>query len=294
MSAVGSIEELLRLSVDRPVAVAEAKRTRRRPTSTLNRHGRMFVVAADHTARGATAAGGDELAMANRCQLLERLLTVLARPEVNGVLASADVLEELLLLGALDDKVVFGTMNRGGLQGAEFELDDRFTAYTPDALEQSGFEGGKMLLRIAPDDPGTVRTLEACARAIDALARRSLMAMVEPFMSERSGGRVVNELTAEAMARAIGIAAGLGSSAAHVWLKVPSVPGLRSALEASTLPALILGGEVPRDQDRMLDGWAEALTLPTVRGLVVGRPLLYPADDDVEAVLDAAIRLMSA
>jgi hypothetical protein len=207
-------------------------------------------------------------------------------------LASADVLEELLLLGALDDKVVFGTMNRGGLQGAEFELDDRFTAYTPDALAESGFEGGKMLLRIAPDDHGTVRTLEACAAAIDALARHSLMAMVEPFISQRNGGKVTNELTAEAMARAIGIAAGLGSSAAHVWLKVPAVPNLSNALEASTLPALILGGDVPDDQARMLDEWAAALALPTVFGLVVGRSLLFPPDDDVEGVLGAAIALM--
>ena len=33
-------------------------------------------------------------------------------------------------MGALEDKVVIGSMNRGGLQGATFELDDRFTGYT--------------------------------------------------------------------------------------------------------------------------------------------------------------------
>ncbi|MGY2872872.1 hypothetical protein ACVW00_000062 [Marmoricola sp. URHA0025 HA25] len=292
MNDVCSVDELLRLGADRPRLVREAKKARRRPTSALNGCGRMFVIAADHTARGATGAGGQDLALANRRELLQRLVVALSRPEVNGVLASADVLEELLLLGALKDKVVFGTMNRGGLQGADFEFDDRFTAYTPDALAESGFEGGKMLLRIAPDDPGTVRTLEACAAAVDALARHSLMAMVEPFMSQRTGGKVTNELTAGAMARAIGIAAGLGSSAAHVWLKVPAVPDLESALEASTLPALILGGEVPDDQARMLDEWAAALALPTVFGLVVGRSLLFPPDDDVEGVLDAAIALM--
>ena len=41
-----------------------------------------------------------------------------------------------------------------------------------------------MLCRIDLDDPGTVATLEACARAIDELAAHGLIAMVEPFMSQ--------------------------------------------------------------------------------------------------------------
>ena len=45
------------------------------------------------------------------------------------MLGTPDILDDLLLLGALEGKVVIGSMNRGGLQGAGFELDDRFTAY---------------------------------------------------------------------------------------------------------------------------------------------------------------------
>lgn len=292
MTLVGSVEELFKIGADRTDLVEQAKKGRERPDTPLNGYGRMFVVAADHTARGATAAGAKGMALANRSELLKRLMTALRRPEVNGVLASADILEELLLLGALEGKVVFGTMNRGGLQGAAFELDDRFTAYSPQKLAASGFEGGKMLLRIAPDDPGTVRTLHAAAAAVDGLAQHSLIAMVEPFLSERRNGKVANLLTADAMARAIGIATGLGSSAAHVWLKVPVVPDLPRALEATTLPTLILGGDVPNDQAAMLDAWAAALALPTVFGLVAGRPILFPQDDDVERVVDAAIDLM--
>src|ERR1019366_3350772 len=59
--------------------------------------------------------------------------------------------EDLLLLGALDGKIVLGSMNRGGLRGAEFELDDRLTGYTASAITEMGFEGGKMLLRIDLD-----------------------------------------------------------------------------------------------------------------------------------------------
>ena len=55
------------------------------------------------------------------------LSVALARPGVDGVLGTADIVEDLLLLGALEDKVVIGSMNRGGLAGTVFEIDDRFT-----------------------------------------------------------------------------------------------------------------------------------------------------------------------
>ena len=67
--------------------------------------------------------------MASRTDLLDRLVTALARPGVDGLLATADIVEDLLLLGALEDKVVFASMNRGGLQGSVFEMDDRQTGY---------------------------------------------------------------------------------------------------------------------------------------------------------------------
>jgi hypothetical protein len=118
------------------------------------------------------------------------------------------------------------------------------------------------------------------------------MAMVEPFISHRVDGRVRNELTAEAMIRAVGIAAALGSTAAYTWLKIPAVPNLERVLAASTLPALILGGEVTADQDATFERWAAALQMPGVYGLVVGRPLLFPPDDDVEAAVDTAIALL--
>jgi hypothetical protein len=211
---------------------------------------------------------------------------------VNGVLGTPDILEDLLLLGALDDKVVVGSMNRGGLAGTTFEIDDRFTAYDAASIAASGFEGGKMLTRIDPDDPGTVATLAAAGRAVSDLAGHHLMAMVEPFISHRVDGRVRNELTAEAMVRAMAVAAGLGTTSAYTWLKVPIVADMERAMEATTLPALILGGEVGGDQDAAYAGWAKALTLPTVQGLVIGRSLLFPPDDDVAAAVDAAVGLL--
>src|SRR5687768_13065661 len=182
------------LRAARPEAIAEAAAARRR-RPLLGADGRLMIVAADHPARGALGVRAVVDAMADRGDLLRRLTIALDRPGVDGVLGTPDVLEDLLLLGALDGKVVIGSMNRGGLSGAAFELDDRFTAYDAEAIAAMGFDGGKMLTRIDPADPGTVATLEASGRAVSDLAGRGLMAMVEPFLSRRVDGRVVNDLS---------------------------------------------------------------------------------------------------
>ena len=99
--------------------------------------------------------------MNSRTDLLDRLRAALADPGVDGVLATADILDDLLLLGALEDKVVFSSMNRGGLAGSTFELDDRMTAATAGATAAAKMNGGKMLCRIDLDDPGTVATVDS-------------------------------------------------------------------------------------------------------------------------------------
>jgi hypothetical protein len=288
----GELQRLIQTRVQRPGAIAEAAAGRTRATSLVGSHGKLMMIAADHPARGALRAGDDALAMADRVDLLDRLCLALSRPGVNGVLGTPDVLEDLLLLGALEGKVVVGSMNRGGLAGTAFEIDDRFTAYDAASISRSGFDGGKMLTRIDPNDPATAATLQACADAVSELAARNLMAMVEPFISHRIDGRVKNELTSEAMIRAISVAAGLGNTAAHTWLKVPIVDDMDRVMACSTLPALILGGEVSSDPDAAYNSWHKALQLPTVKGLVIGRSLLYPPGGDVATAVDTAVGLL--
>ncbi|MEU9056878.1 MULTISPECIES: Cgl0159 family (beta/alpha)8-fold protein [unclassified Streptomyces] len=292
------IGELVRLRTQRPEAIAEAaaRRTRR---PLLGDSGRLMIVAADHPARGALGVGDRKLAMANRADLLERLCLALRRPGVDGVLATADILDDLLLLGALDGKVVMGSMNRGGLQGASFELDDRFTGHRPEDIQRLGFDAGKLLLRIDYDDPGSLTTLESTARAVDEMAARQLPVFVEPFISHRTPeGKVANDLSAEAVTKSIAIASGLGGTSAYTWLKLPVTENpddMAEVMQTSTLPAVLLGGEVGgsiEEQAGAYEKWRGALQLPTVRGLVVGRSLLYPADGDVAGAVDTAVGLL--
>ncbi|WP_411977956.1 deoxyribose-phosphate aldolase [Streptomyces phaeochromogenes] len=290
------ISELVRIRAQRPEAVEEAA-ARRPRRSLLGESGRLMIVAADHPARGALSVGDRRLAMANRIDLLERLCLALSRPGVDGVLATADILDDLLLLGALDRKVVMGSMNRGGLAGAAWELDDRFTGHRPRDIERLRFDAGKLLLRIDYDDPGSLTTLESTARAVDDMAERRLPVFVEPFLSRRdpTTGTLRNDLGADAVTRSIAIASGLGGSSAYTWLKLPVTENpddMARVMETSTLPAVLLGGEVGADQEGAYEKWRGALQLPTVQGLVVGRSLLYPADGDVGAAVDTAVGLL--
>ncbi len=285
------LRSLVETRIRRPEAIAEAAAARRRPGSPVDEDGRVMIVAADHPARGSLGAGKRPLAMADRADLLDRLCLALSRPGVTGVLGTPDVLEDLLLLGALDDKVVFGSMNRGGLAGAGWEIDDRFTAYDAATLARMGFEGGKMLTRIDLQDPATAATVEACSRAVTVLAEHRLVAMVEPFMAGRVDGKLKTELTTAAAIKASAISAGLGATSAYTWLKVPVVDDMEAVAAATTLPTVLLGGEVREDQDAFFETWRTALAVPNVIGMVVGRSLLYPADDDVAAAVDGAVAL---
>jgi hypothetical protein len=283
--------DLTDIRARQPGRIAEAWANRvRRPL--LGDDGRLLIVAADHPARGALGVRDDPMAMASRLELLDRLATAVAQPGVDGVLGTADILDDLLLMGVLDDRVVIGSMNRGGIQGATFEFDDRFTGYTPAEIEARGLEGGKMLTRVCLGDPGTVATLEATAHAVSELADRRLMAMVEPFLSVHDGGRARNLLDPESTIKSIHIAQGLGASSAYTWMKLPVVDDLERVMDATTMPTLLLGGDPTGDPEDTYASWGKALALPPVRGLVVGRALLFPPDGDVAAAVDVAGQLV--
>jgi DhnA family fructose-bisphosphate aldolase class Ia len=282
--------EITDLRAADPGAVGRAWQCRTtRPTMRSN--GRLMIVAADHPARGALAVGGRLTAMNNRTDLLDRLRAALADPGVDGVLATADILDDLLLLGALEDKVVFSSFNRGGLAGAKFELDDRMTGATAASTAAARMNGGKMLCRIDLDDPGTVATMAACAQAVDELAANGLIAMLEPFMSSRVDGKVRNDLSPDAVIKSVHISQGLGSTSAYTWMKLPVVDEMDRVMESTTLPTLLLGGD-PADPDEAFASWEKALALPSVRGLIVGRTLLYPADDDVSSAVATAVSMV--
>lgn len=285
-------DDLLETRATRPEAIADAlaARTKR---AMLSDDGTTFIIAIDHPARGMVGVSDQPLAMANRREVLRRTMVALADPGVDGVMATPDILDDLALLGALDGKVAFGSLNRGGLAGSVWELDDQITAHTVDSIVEQQLDGAKMLLRIDLADERTRATIEACARWITDLAAAGKMAMLEPLPYTTDGaGRAVLDTDDDALVKCVGIASALGASSAYTWLKLPATDQIERVMAATSLPGLILGGAPGPDPELAFDEWRRAMAVPNVRGLVVGRSLLYPPDGDVAAAVATAAAIV--
>jgi DhnA family fructose-bisphosphate aldolase class Ia len=274
-------------------ARVRTRRERLAPTGKLN------LLAADHPARNVTKVGTDPLAMADRRDYLARILRVLSSERVDGIMATMDILEDLLSIdgflraaGAsplLDGRVLIGSLNRGGLAGSSWELDDPVTGTTPATCQEWRLDGAKLLLRVDEREPASLKTLLACARAINDSNARGLPTFLEPLPVTRTDKGNVVVKTAEALARLAGVASALGDSSRYLWLKLPYCENYETVARATTLPILLLGGESTGDPSLFLRQLGSAMSAgPNVRGALVGRNVLYPGDEDPLAMAEAA------
>lgn len=284
--------ELIQARLKSPESFKKALVSRKR-RKMVGKDGRLLIVAADHTARGIISAGSEKYIIANRRLLLDRLVRSLSNPNVDGVLASADIVEELAWLGALESKLVFGTMNRGGYLGTTWGLDDPMTAYDADSIAELGLDAGKVLVRFEDTDIGVGRTIEYVVEAMRLLAEREIVCLVEPLPYKKdANGMPILDKSTDRLDKIVSITAGFGSSASYTWLKLPAWTNHITLRESTTLPILLLGGDPGENLDATFEEWCSALQIPNVIGLVAGRPLLYPFDNDVERSVDRAAKLV--
>jgi hypothetical protein len=259
---------------------------------------RLNLLAADHPARAVTRVGDDPLAMADRGDYLARIVRVLAARRVDGVMATMDILEDLLAIDGflreaggeplLDGKLLIASLNRGGLLGSCWELDDPVTGPSPATCVAWALDGAKLLVRVSRDEPASLKTLLDCARAITEANALRLPVFLEPLpvVKNEKGYSVVK--TREALASLVGVASALGDSSRYLWLKLPYCDGYDSVARATTLPILLLGGESAGSPAPFLKQLDSALQAgANVRGALVGRNVLYPGDEDPLAMADA-------
>ncbi len=266
-----------------PTAARRELERRRRPSP--KRSG-LLILAVDHTARMNFSVGDDKYAMLDRAELLGRVVEVLRGGAVDGVLASPDLLDDLLYYsaylrestgqGLLDGVMLIGTVNRGGLAGAVFELDDRVTAYTPEDIRRLGLDGAKVLLRIDIGSRDTANTIGYVADVARRCASLGVPLMIEVFPVRWDGTSYRFVGDPYELAAAINVAAGLGWDTAGYMLKVPYVRDFPVVAKSTTLPILLLGGG-SGDVERFAEELADALRAgPNVVGAVVGRNILFP------------------
>jgi hypothetical protein len=266
---------------------------------TLAPDGKLNILAADHPARNVTAVGNQPLAMADRRDYLARILRVLSCERVDGIMATMDILEDLLSIdgflrdaGAptlLDDRLLIASLNRGGLAGSIWELDDPMTGATPAVCRDWRLDGAKTLLRVDETEPASLKTMLACAQAINECNALALPMFLEPLPVTRTEKGYAVVKTADALTRIVGVASALGDSSRYLWLKLPYCEGYEAVARSTTLPILLLGGESAGDPAPFLRQLESAMMAgPNVRGALVGRNVLYPGDQDPLAIADAA------
>jgi DhnA family fructose-bisphosphate aldolase class Ia len=294
-AVLAKITEVRLADPDCSLRTAQARKRR----TGLTSDGRLNILAADHPARRVTKVGDDSVRMADRHSYLARIVRVLQSDVVDGVMATMDVLEDLLIVhhlileaggpGLLDERLLIVSLNRGGLAGASWEMDDPITGASPATCAAMGFDGAKLLLRICDDEPGSLDTMLYCAGAITEMNALSLPTFLEPLpvVKEKGSYRVIKE--AEALAKVVGVASALGDSSRYLWLKLPYCKNFDVVARATTLPILLLGGESVGDATPLLREIEAGLAAgANVRGALVGRNVLFAGPEDPLVVAQAA------
>jgi DhnA family fructose-bisphosphate aldolase class Ia len=290
-------ERITQVRVDAPELIerqAKARRVRKR----LTRDGKLTILAADHPARGVTAIGDDQFKMGNRHQYLGRILRVLIATDFDGFMSTPDMIEDLFILdylvqegggpSFLDDKVLVGCMQRGGVARVVGEIDDRFGAYSAESLHRFRLDGGKMMFRFVPDDERTLWTIDYCARAVTDLNHYDIVPFVEPLRMDYVDGKWVGKNIADELIPLVGVIAGLGDSSRNTWMKLPFCQEFDRVTMATTMPILMLGGPSRENPLQTYQDFATGMaTRANVRGALVGRNVSFPGREDPAAVARA-------
>ncbi len=283
--------------------VIEKSAGRRKKRNQLTIDGKLAILASDHPARRVTKSGSDPTIMGNRHGYLGRILRVITSPEFDGVMGTTDVIEDLLIVDQLmveeggesflDRKALVGCMNRGGLSGAEFEMDDRFTSFTADSVNRLRLDGAKMMFRLDLKDARSLDTIVACSKAVTELNKYSIPVFLEAFSVERTAEGYKALKSADELIKTIGVATALGDSSRGIWLKIPYCADFARVAKSTSCPILMLGGESLGNPAGVLREFSEGMAAgQNVKGALVGRNVLYPGQGDPSAVADAVCKIV--
>ena len=269
----------------------------------LTTDGKLTILAADHPGRICISYRDNPTYSGNRYEYLGRVLRILLGSDFDGVMGTPDILEELLIVswlyrqkhgqGFLDNRVMIGTMNRGGLLGTAFEMDDRFTAYNAQKLADLRLDGGKFMFRLDENEVGSGKTMYYCSKAIEELNRLGIPAFFEALPVKKDAGEFPIRKDAESLVRVIGVATAMGDSSLNLWIKIPYCEGYHLVAASTTCPILMLGGASQGNPIPVLNEFEQGLGAgKNVRGILAGRSILLPGTDDPACVAQAAHQMV--
>nr|WP_019180169.1 hypothetical protein [Microbacterium yannicii] len=197
-------------------------------------------------------------------------------PGVDGVLATPDILDDLVMLGALEEKVAVSSLDPAGPADAPFVTGNGLTSSTVRAVREARLDMAKLSLCIDLADARTAALLERAGRVVTEASQSGLRVLIE-IISTRRGDPATEDDEAEALMRSVSIAAGLGGGSAASWLLLPAAGA--NVLAATTLPVLLRKTE--RDAaNGAVGATAASAAHHGVCGRVVDASVLFPRDGD--------------
>lgn len=270
-----------------PEIIREEMQKRKRPGYP---HQRLVFVAADHNARMIQTYKGNPLGLSNRREYLARAARMLSAKSVDGLEATADIMEDLFALAylyrqetgedLLAGKMMIGTVNRGGLKDVAWELDDMKTGYTIEHLKQMNLDGAKFMLRIHPDCEVNKHTLRYCTETVNEAAEAGLPIFIEGLFVRTVDQEYQIQTDLESLVKTVGVVSALGTSSLGKWIELPLNPEYAKATAASTSSFLVVPDEYARIPEEIVKEYtAQCGCAANVRGILLGRNVMYSETD---------------
>jgi DhnA family fructose-bisphosphate aldolase class Ia len=295
-------ERMTDLRIERKEVVAEDAKARIR-RSRLTTDGKLTVLAGDHPGRICINYGNDPVLMGNRYEYLGRILRVLLGSDIDGVMGTPDIIEELFMVSwfyrqkygksFLDNRIMIGTMNRGGLLGTVFEMNDRFTSYTAEKITELKLDGGKFMFRLEEHEADCGRTMYYCSKAIVEMNRWGLPVFFETLPVTKDSGGYTLRKDAESFIKTIGVVTAMGDSSINLWLKIPYCERYDLVAASTTCPILMLGGPSKGNPIPTLVEFEKGLrAAKNIRGVLAGRNIHFPGPDDPASVAQATHQIV--
>jgi DhnA family fructose-bisphosphate aldolase class Ia len=239
--------------------------------------GRAVILAADHRARGIVT-------VERYADYLAALRAAL--PACDAVMASAQPLADLAAEAVASGQSTLLSLNRTGLAGTAFELDDRLVSTVAGAARR-GYTGVKVMTRVDPTDRSGADQLEMLGAVIEQASAAQLSCLVEPLTwTHGAMDRGVDGIIWSAI-----IAHDLGAP----LLKVPvpdaaagseRIEAVQRVVESVGVPVLFLGGPRVNDRDTVLAEVSDVIA-GGAAGMAIGRAV-YQDPDPAQMAKDIA------
>lgn len=250
-----------------------------RMSKIFAKDGKSMVLAIDHRQRG-IQEGIDNFK--DLVSLIERLA-----PYIDAIMTTKEPLAQIIVNGSLRDKGLVLSLNRTGLAGTVFEMDDRLVC-TVETVLRWGLDGAKLLIKFNKDSAFTNEQLSLLSDVVEECEKWSIPLMVEPLYMNMTDGKIIMDRSYEAI-KWVSI---ITNDFKVPILKIPYVKSnsrkegiekFRKIVDSVNAKVLLLGGPKRDNPIEVLQDFEDGVKAGA-DGFVVGRNVFLSEKPEVMAL----------